>query len=676
MFAVNETMTITGELIARAERLLLPNGETFDDERRDFIRSLDKRDLMAVPGSGKTTALQAKLYCMAQQLPQADGRGILVLSHTNTAVDELKTLLQGHCPHLFEYPNFVGTIQQFVDKYLAIPFYESYYKKGIEVIDADRYCKECDKIVNRGRGMAASHVRFKFASDNKHYNQIRCSYNDAGEIYLTIGINGKIPEIKVPQTWIKARRVEENKKAIFKFLFEMKKQLFVNGILHYDDCYFLAESYLRQTPTVVETLRHRFQYVFVDEAQDTQKHQLDLLNKLFDGEPCDCFQFIGDPNQSIFSSHSRNTTLQWTGKNPRYINHSIRLTSETAKVVNNLVTDKGHEEEGGWEHFAVTGQRRLGAVIQPQMILYDQATMGRLNEKFEELIRANHLDQEEGAAKHGFHIIGWAAVKTEDHDKLHLEDIFPEYTYTSTDAAYTMDTLSKVVQNEKARDNFKVSNRIVIESFLHVLFLSEVRAEDGGSYNKTKLSKILAGLADDVISQYREDLYNCAKEIAAGNHVQAYTLLKSFITRWMQTLFHAALNDSCRAYLGDAFVAEPVAAEPVHEEGGLPIETGTIHSVKGRTHCATMYVETYYEGKYECEHLMVNKRGEIKNPLFGDDVANTGTYASMARKMMYVGFSRPTHLLCYATEKRRWTDEHLEKMREQGWNVIDLTLGV
>ena len=56
-------------------------------------------------------------------------------------------------------------------------------------------------------------------------------------------------------------------------------------------------------------------------------------------------------------------------------------------------------------------------------------------------------------------------MKTEDHDKLHLEDIFPEYTYTSTDAAYTMDTLSKVVQNGKARDNFKVSNRIVIEHF-------------------------------------------------------------------------------------------------------------------------------------------------------------------------------------------------------------------
>ena len=103
-------MTITDELIEKAERILLPYGRTFDDERKDFIKGLDNRDLMAVPGSGKTTALQAKLYCIAHNMPLPDGRGILVLSHTNTAVDELKRLLQGYCPQLFEYPNFVGTI--------------------------------------------------------------------------------------------------------------------------------------------------------------------------------------------------------------------------------------------------------------------------------------------------------------------------------------------------------------------------------------------------------------------------------------------------------------------------------------------------------------------------------------------------------------------------------------
>jgi hypothetical protein len=42
--------------------------------------------------------------------------------------------------------------------------------------------------------------------------------------------------------------------------------------------------------------------------------------------------------------------------------------------------------------------------------------------------------------------------------------------------------------------------------------------------------------------------------------------------------------------------------------------------------------------------------------------------------MMYVGFSRPTHLLCYASEKSRWTDEKLDKMKNQGWIITDLTI--
>ena len=230
-------MTITDELIERAERILLPVGKSFDEERRAFIKGLDNRDLMAVPGSGKTTALQAKLYCIAQNMPLSDGRGILVLSHTNTAVDELKKLLQGYCPQLFEYPNFVGTIQQFVDKFLAIPFYEAYYRKGIESIDADRYYKECDKYVNRGTGLAANHVKYKFASDNKHYNQVRFSFNDEGQRIITMGLNGKVPTIIAPQTWKNAHKEEENTRAVLLFLENMKKYLMRNGFLHYDDCY-------------------------------------------------------------------------------------------------------------------------------------------------------------------------------------------------------------------------------------------------------------------------------------------------------------------------------------------------------------------------------------------------------------------------------------------------------
>ena len=52
-------MEITIRDIEKAERILLPEGLTFDEERRIFIKCLESCDLLAVPGSGKTTALQA-----------------------------------------------------------------------------------------------------------------------------------------------------------------------------------------------------------------------------------------------------------------------------------------------------------------------------------------------------------------------------------------------------------------------------------------------------------------------------------------------------------------------------------------------------------------------------------------------------------------------------------------
>ena len=110
---------IKNEHIKEAENLLI-NGNKFDNEERiPFIKNLNSCDLLAVPGSGKTTVLLAKLYCLSKHIPFKDGSGILVLSHTNAAVEEIERHLKRHCPNLFEYPNFVGTVQRFTDEFLA-----------------------------------------------------------------------------------------------------------------------------------------------------------------------------------------------------------------------------------------------------------------------------------------------------------------------------------------------------------------------------------------------------------------------------------------------------------------------------------------------------------------------------------------------------------------------------
>ena len=132
-------MEIQSNHIKEAE-LILIDGNAFDeDERVPFIKNLETRDLLAVPGSGKTTALQAKLYCLAKQMPFDDSSGILVLSHTNKAVEEIEKKLKEHCPQLFQHPNFIGTVQSFVNKFLANPGCFNQYGSYIHINDDEIY---------------------------------------------------------------------------------------------------------------------------------------------------------------------------------------------------------------------------------------------------------------------------------------------------------------------------------------------------------------------------------------------------------------------------------------------------------------------------------------------------------------------------------------------------------
>lgn len=134
-------MRITDDDIKMAEELILPKGERFNDERRTFIKSTESRDVLACPGSGKTTALLAKLYILAQKMPFPDGRGICVLTHTNVAIDEIRSKIGTEANILFQYPNFFGTIQAFVNYFLAIPAYKDEFHNNVLSIDSDQYSK-------------------------------------------------------------------------------------------------------------------------------------------------------------------------------------------------------------------------------------------------------------------------------------------------------------------------------------------------------------------------------------------------------------------------------------------------------------------------------------------------------------------------------------------------------
>ncbi|MEZ8732810.1 UvrD-helicase domain-containing protein [Vibrio splendidus] len=130
---------VTDDDIKYAESILLKSGQSFDDERVGFLKDLNTLDLQAVPGSGKTTVLLAKLLIFERYMPFKDGTGILVISHTNAAIDEIKSRIGDYCPKLFSYPNFIGTIQSFVNEFLAVPYFKQCFNYDVVKICDQAY---------------------------------------------------------------------------------------------------------------------------------------------------------------------------------------------------------------------------------------------------------------------------------------------------------------------------------------------------------------------------------------------------------------------------------------------------------------------------------------------------------------------------------------------------------
>ena len=112
-----------------------------------MINCWESKDILACPGSGKTTVLLAKLKLLSDRLPFPDGRGICVLSHTNVAVNELKNKLGDSSNLLLSYPNFVGTIQVFINQFILFPFLRDKVDSPIYLVNNEEYAKYLHSLI-------------------------------------------------------------------------------------------------------------------------------------------------------------------------------------------------------------------------------------------------------------------------------------------------------------------------------------------------------------------------------------------------------------------------------------------------------------------------------------------------------------------------------------------------
>jgi hypothetical protein len=101
----------------------------------------------------------------------------------------------------------------------------------------------------------------------------------------------------------------------------------------------------------------------------------------------------------------------------------------------------------------------------------------------------------------------------------------------------------------------------------------------------------------------------------------------------------------------------------LHRAGdvSLPIRFNSIHGVKGETHAATLVVETFARQHDLKELLPVLTAAKHGSQMRGSGIGHC--------KRVFVGMSRPSHLLCLAISAEHITDAEITALATNGWKI-------
>lgn len=677
-----QEINISDEDIKYAEQILLPAGKVFEDEHKAYIRDFRTLDLQAVPGSGKTTALLAKLVILERKLPFADGSGILVLSHTNAAIDEIREKIQKYCPRLFSYPNFIGTIQSFVNEFLAIPYYVQKFNIKPNRIDHEIYNEKIKSFIEKpwlykldfNKDCTDKVAYIKNNNEGLLYNY---RFQSSNEIHLVKKLNEGVLEISKPRGRTRAENyrdyTQQEKNDVYNWFFEFKRFILKSGILHYDDAYFLAELYLKEFPNIKTIIQKRFAFIFVDEMQDMDTHQYNLLEKIFydDGNSISIIQRIGDPNQAIYYSVKADEI--WKDRTHILrINGSQRLSKPIADVVKRFALHSDSE-------FDIVGKN--DCEIKPHILVFESANIGNIIPYFAKIVIENGLENSKKPIK----VVCWNTEWKEDEAsrndtaKLRLEDYHKTFKKDQGKSKQEYDNLKSYLLFFEKKQTLEPIRKNILNAFLKILRLENINTTNGRPYSKNKLIDFIHEKDIQLYDELNLNLYNWSIGIVRGTTNEVLTNIKVYIPTLL-AIFDKEITESSNFINSDNIEipvenAEILAPTNYYKADGLEIEITSVHAVKGQTHCATLYLESFYKrgyGNYESERLRSQFKGKQSISETLVSVKNSHDLIKQSAKMAYVGFSRPTDLLCIAIHKGRF-DKLRGDINRDIWEIVEVT---
>jgi len=605
----------------------------------------DTADFQAVPGSGKTTLLGAKLALIAKRWPHAN-RGVCVLSHTNVAKGEIERRLRSvpGGERLLGYPHYIGTIQSFTNKYLALPWLR---QKGIDVKEIDD-----EAFVERFFQRVAGDFAVK--------PWVAINAWKRGDAIRAIRYEG--PDLRLATTSDTALPVSG--KCIDR-LTAIKGEFAAHGWLRYDDMFAYAEQVLRDVPALAPAIAYRFPWVFIDEMQDTSNLQLNILSKLFEGHTV--MQRFGDVNQSILRREKNNHSTAFPRASFFEVSTSLRFGPEVAAVANKLKAVGGDMQGLG-----------SPAVSAPALCLYSDASVEKVVARFGDWV-ASLFSQDELDA---LPVKAICAVKKSGNAQQqvgrHLADYFPTFEVDTGRPNTTRKTICALVRDSSMQHSSPDGYaKRVAAARLAVLRLLQVCGDAQAHESPTwaQLNRALAGMPEKLLVLNRLVLDLVKGQWSAGSPAEWATALESML-RALDSLacvgFSARPEDSAElAYEAPVLGAVRGTQNklPVASNGRrFDVQLSTIAGVKGETHLATLVLEACFNKRFDLRDLLPYLCGKALAQAAADDTARGQL------QNLFVAVTRATGLVALAMHCERADATARENLQAQGWQVLDWTV--
>lgn len=288
-----------------------------DKQKEALLATKGPLLILAGAGSGKTKVVTSKIAYLIEEL-QVPSWKILAITFTNKAANEMR-----------------DRVSKLIDEDISSMWIGTFHSICVRILR-----KNINKI-----GYSSS---FTIYDRDDQITVVKEAIGELGldrDIYKPRSLVNDISNIKSeglsPKEYIDLNKTNFFKENLGKIYEIYEKKLVSNNALDFDDLLIKTVDILRDYEDVRDFYRSKFEYIFVDEYQDTNKIQYEFIKLVAGNEPN--LTVVGDNDQSIYKwrgadiNNILNFHKDFPGAKIVKLEQNYRSTQKILEVANKVI---------------------------------------------------------------------------------------------------------------------------------------------------------------------------------------------------------------------------------------------------------------------------------------------------------------------------------------------------